>query len=167
MRCCEHYNPSSVDKEMHEDGVSTNGRHKFDKLLPYQTCTNPEVLQGAMMAGCPFARNQHECGFYTPEKVSLSRKVEILTENGTRTFMLGNARATFGIREYHILEEVNGEETILQSFSSFEHGETKARELSENAFGNLLETTVGNRKEIKLSPTSDNEHSYLMEIVNA
>lgn len=167
MRCCEHYNPSSEDKKHHE-GIFTNGRHKFDKLLPYQSCTNPEVLQGSLMTGCPFVNNQGDCGFYTPEELSHVRSFEIIKDDSVKILSVKTARVTYGIREYYITEDSDGQSSIVQTFNSHSMGEEEARKAALDRLEKLVEETEGIATEKKTKIyQKNNDHSYLLGVVNA
>ena len=167
MRCCEHYNPSSEDKN-HHDGVSTNGRHKFDKLLPYQSCTNSEVLQGSLMTGCPFVNNQGDCGFYSPEELSHVKAFEVVNNDSIKVLSVKTARVTYGIREYYVIEEKDDNDIILGTFNAHELGEDEAKKTALQVLENLVRENKGVVTE-KSSKTyqKDNEHSYLLRVVNA
>lgn len=159
MRCCKHYSPNITDTEQHE-GLGIAEHYEFDRLLPHPSCVNPEVTGGQPFTGCPFSRNQDKCNYYEAERTTILRTAQ--HENITLNLEMG--RVNFGIMEFYITSQTEGEEkTILHTINAHEIHEDprgKANKLFEEAMHN----TGG--EDIERPAVNPTEHSYILEVTN-
>lgn len=167
MRCCEFYSPSAYDMERH-DGLRIADDYMFDKPLKTPACTNPQVIGNQMFGGCPYARNQDKCNFYTPEGLKTIKASRVSRAGQDDVEMrIETTRTTFGIAQFYVCTVQGDEREIHHTIDAHEHG-GKAQVMALELFQYELEQLGAEKTVHALDTQVDNsEFSYLLEVTDA
>jgi len=161
MRSCKFYSPGGAAINRH-DGLQMSDEYEFDKPLPAASCVNADMIAnngGGSFTGCGFEREQVSCPFYEAEELISLRRVQA----GEDVLALVGTRVKFGVVEYYVIVEKDGEPLFLHTVNAHEYGEG-AHEFAGELLDYELEQRPGETQDLDLPQTS--KHSYLREVIH-